>query len=163
MKLWFQVTAAVSIVALIVFNGCAEPTPVAKSPPASGSATESVEPDPAVARVNDLGGSGDLETAPESGNLEAVPSVPSEPIKREPPVDGGNPADAEPSKPVIADKEEKKPRKEFRLEFVAATGEEGLTPGDTIPNIKGKDVDGIRFELSDYAGKVVMLDFWGDW
>ena len=54
-------------------------------------------------------------------------------------------------------------KKAFKLDFVSATGEEGLSPGDTIPNIKGKDIDGITFQLNDYKGKVIMLDFWGDW
>ncbi len=43
------------------------------------------------------------------------------------------------------------------------TGDNGTEPGDTIPSIEGKDVDGESFELEDYEGKVVMLDFWGDW
>ena len=43
------------------------------------------------------------------------------------------------------------------------TGDKGTEPGDTIPSIEGKDVDGESFELADYEGKVVMLDFWGDW
>ena len=25
------------------------------------------------------------------------------------------------------------------------------------------DLDGVEFKLSDYRGKVVFLDFWGDW
>lgn len=39
----------------------------------------------------------------------------------------------------------------------------GLNPGDLAPEIEGKDLDGTPFKLSDYRGKVVMLDFWGDW
>ncbi|MFO0984637.1 MAG: hypothetical protein U1E76_23420 [Planctomycetota bacterium] len=35
--------------------------------------------------------------------------------------------------------------------------------GAVAPNIEGKDLDGVAFKLSDYRGKVVMLDFWGDW
>ncbi|MCR9245427.1 MAG: redoxin domain-containing protein [bacterium] len=31
------------------------------------------------------------------------------------------------------------------------------------PEIEGVDFDGTRFRLSDYRGKVVMLDFWGHW
>ena len=31
------------------------------------------------------------------------------------------------------------------------------------PEIKGVDADGKQFKLSDYRGKVVVLDFWGDW
>ena len=29
--------------------------------------------------------------------------------------------------------------------------------------IEGEDPDGRKFELSDYRGRVVVLDFWGDW
>ena len=35
--------------------------------------------------------------------------------------------------------------------------------GKTAPDIVGPDIDGEEFKLSDYRGKVVMLDFWGDW
>jgi hypothetical protein len=38
-----------------------------------------------------------------------------------------------------------------------------LEPGKTIPEIVGPDLDGKEFKLSDYRGKVVMLDFWGHW
>lgn len=38
-----------------------------------------------------------------------------------------------------------------------------LTPGKVAPDIVGEDVDGVKFKLSDYRGKVVMLDFWGHW
>jgi hypothetical protein len=31
------------------------------------------------------------------------------------------------------------------------------------PEIAGEDLDGVPFRLSDYRGKVVVLDFWGDW
>jgi cytochrome oxidase Cu insertion factor (SCO1/SenC/PrrC family) len=31
------------------------------------------------------------------------------------------------------------------------------------PDIAGPDTDGKDFKLSDYRGKVVMLDFWGHW
>jgi hypothetical protein len=36
-------------------------------------------------------------------------------------------------------------------------------PGRPAPQIQGKDADGVAFQLSDYRGKVVMLDFWGNW
>ncbi|MCA8952842.1 MAG: hypothetical protein KDE27_25255 [Planctomycetes bacterium] len=35
--------------------------------------------------------------------------------------------------------------------------------GGTAPDIVGVDLDGVSFKLSDYKGKVVFLDFWGDW
>jgi len=38
-----------------------------------------------------------------------------------------------------------------------------LSPGKMAPDIDGEDIDGKRFKLSDYRGKVVLLDFWGDW
>jgi hypothetical protein len=38
-----------------------------------------------------------------------------------------------------------------------------LTIGKTAPDVDGRDVDGKRFKLSDYRGKVVLLDFWGNW
>jgi hypothetical protein len=31
------------------------------------------------------------------------------------------------------------------------------------PEIAGEDLDGVPFCLSDYRGRVVVLDFWGDW
>ena len=39
----------------------------------------------------------------------------------------------------------------------------GLEQGQTAPEIKGKDVKGKPMKLSDYRGKVVVLDFFGDW
>ena len=53
--------------------------------------------------------------------------------------------------------------REYKLEFTSATGTRGLEVGDMIPEVSGKDLDNIKFKLSDYQGKVVMLDFWGDW
>ncbi len=38
-----------------------------------------------------------------------------------------------------------------------------LAVGKTVPEIRGEDVDGQVFKLSDYRGKVVLLDFWGNW
>jgi hypothetical protein len=40
---------------------------------------------------------------------------------------------------------------------------ERLQIGMAAPDIEGEDVDGVRFKLSDYLGKVVVLDFWGFW
>ncbi|MFY9345893.1 MAG: hypothetical protein WAT39_25600 [Planctomycetota bacterium] len=35
--------------------------------------------------------------------------------------------------------------------------------GNVAPDIEGEDLDGVAFKLSDYKGKVIFLDFWGDW
>ena len=49
----------------------------------------------------------------------------------------------------------------------AAKGElferRNLAIGKVAPDIVGKDADGVEFKLSDYRGKVVLLDFWGFW
>ena len=38
-----------------------------------------------------------------------------------------------------------------------------LSVGKVAPDIEGEDLEGVSFKLSDYRGKVVVLDFWGDW
>lgn len=38
-----------------------------------------------------------------------------------------------------------------------------LAVGQVAPDIEGEDLDGVKFKLSDYRGKVVVIDFWGDW
>lgn len=38
-----------------------------------------------------------------------------------------------------------------------------LQVGMVAPEIEGKDLDGNPMKLSDYRGKVLVLDFWGDW
>ena len=35
--------------------------------------------------------------------------------------------------------------------------------GNVAPEITAEDLEGVPFKLSDYRGKVVMLDFWGHW
>lgn len=49
------------------------------------------------------------------------------------------------------------------LKALAATAAQPLELGGVAPEIVGKDLDGKRLKLSDYRGKVVMLDFWGHW
>ncbi len=38
-----------------------------------------------------------------------------------------------------------------------------LAVGMTAPEIDASDLDSVAFKLSDYRGKVVLLDFWGNW
>jgi hypothetical protein len=49
----------------------------------------------------------------------------------------------------------------------AAEGElfelRNLAIGKVAPDIEGEDLDGTQFKISDYRGKVVVLDFWGNW
>ena len=40
---------------------------------------------------------------------------------------------------------------------------DNLQMGSVAPEIEAADLDGVTFKLSDYRGKVVVLDFWGDW
>lgn len=40
---------------------------------------------------------------------------------------------------------------------------ENLSVGKAAPEIEGKGADGKPIKLSDYAGKVVVIDFWGNW
>ena len=40
---------------------------------------------------------------------------------------------------------------------------ENLTVGSKAMDIVGTDLEGEEFKLSDYRGKIVFLDFWGDW
>jgi peroxiredoxin len=39
----------------------------------------------------------------------------------------------------------------------------GFDIGNRAPEITGKDTNGKTFKLSEYKGKVVVLDFWGFW
>jgi peroxiredoxin len=59
------------------------------------------------------------------------------------------------------DKAPQQPRREPRF----ANGEPwvGLGKGNRAPDIDGEDLDGKPFRLSDYRGKVVLVDFWVDW
>lgn len=38
-----------------------------------------------------------------------------------------------------------------------------LRVGKTAPDIEGEDLDGTKFKLSDYKGKVTVVTFWGSW
>jgi peroxiredoxin len=40
---------------------------------------------------------------------------------------------------------------------------EGQRVGNACPDIVGNDVDGKTIRLSDYKGKVVLVNFWGTW
>jgi cytochrome oxidase Cu insertion factor (SCO1/SenC/PrrC family) len=44
-----------------------------------------------------------------------------------------------------------------------STSNKPPSAGKPAPDISGIDADGIPFQLSDYRGKVVLLDFWASW
>ena len=44
-----------------------------------------------------------------------------------------------------------------------AEGQGPYAVGLIAPDIVGQDLDGKEFKLSGYRGKVVVLDFWGNW
>jgi hypothetical protein len=72
-----------------------------------------------------------------------------------------NPTEAEKHFNAVVEKYGNKNQKE------RAKGElfemHNLAIGKVAPEIEGEDVDGKKFKLSDYRGKVVVIDFWGDW
>jgi hypothetical protein len=51
----------------------------------------------------------------------------------------------------------------FRPPLNQAPVGQPLVPSVPAPEIEGTDQDGKSFKLSDYRGKVVLLDFWGNW
>jgi len=69
---------------------------------------------------------------------------------------------------LIANYPDLKPRKGSKQTFKDMAGGalfeiNNLSIGKVAPDIEGEDLDGKSFKLSDYRGKVVVLDFWGDW
>src|SRR5690349_11482474 len=46
---------------------------------------------------------------------------------------------------------------------VKSGGQNGVNVGNVALETAGQDIDGKEFKLSDYRGKVVMLDFWAHW
>ncbi|HKB06580.1 MAG TPA: hypothetical protein VKD90_30570 [Gemmataceae bacterium] len=57
-------------------------------------------------------------------------------------------------------KDNAEPKKQAEIELNAMRH---LRVGKEALDIKGPDLDGKEFKLSDYRGKVVLLDFWGNW
>jgi hypothetical protein len=51
----------------------------------------------------------------------------------------------------------------FAARPAPADAKVGIELGNIAQEIEGEDIDGVRFKLSDYRGKVVVLDFWGHW
>ncbi|MEZ6197866.1 MAG: hypothetical protein R3F20_19420 [Planctomycetota bacterium] len=52
---------------------------------------------------------------------------------------------------------------DLKREIARTTTSYRFAPGRPAPEIEGQDLDGAAFKLSDYRGKVVLIDFWGTW
>ena len=61
---------------------------------------------------------------------------------------------------ALASTEDRRLKKSIERKILIA---ESFGTGMVAPDIVGLDLDGTAFKLSDYQGKVVFLDFWGDW
>ncbi len=48
-------------------------------------------------------------------------------------------------------------------QLTAMKNQANLAVGKVAPDIVGPDIDGKEFKLSDYRGKVILLDFWAHW
>lgn len=83
----------------------------------------------------------------------------SPPIAADTPPRGNRPRNNRPGDNKAAEPEVA----ELQPAFPSSLATVGLNTGDLIPEIEGRDVEGAEFKLSDYKGKVIMLDFWGDW
>ena len=83
--------------------------------------------------------------------------------------DGNEPIEGSEEQPlretVVAKKNLAKTKAAAERAAAIARGEvvDGVEVNDRAVNIKGKDLKGVDFQLADYQGKVIMLDFWGDW
>jgi hypothetical protein len=85
--------------------------------------------------------------APETPRAAPASVVASAPAAAPASVAAPAPAPAEVAKPVVAEPQ------------VPV----GLAVGNRAPDFEAQDLEGTRFKLSDYRGKVVVLDFWGFW
>lgn len=70
---------------------------------------------------------------------------------------GNNPGNKKPAKPVKVIS--KLPHRDIDL----ATANKGIDPGRILIDAKGKDSKGQSLALSDYKGKVILLDTWASW
>ena len=54
-------------------------------------------------------------------------------------------------------------RRDHDAAVAASLGDGRVRIGSPVPDISAVDLDGKKFNLSDYRGKVVDLSFWADW
>jgi len=94
--------------------------------------------------------------APQPIPEPAAPTAPNYPPPFVPPTMPANIPNVPPQQPA----DRVKPPEPKKPEFPEGVG---LEVGKIVPEIEGEDLDGKEFKLSDYRGKVVLLDFWGNW
>jgi len=141
--------------------------PAQPQPPAAPKPPTSYGADPNAFKVEGSGaalsplGSGQGQTGsspvqPAPGTLAGGGSAPA------PDPDASRTGDNRPG----VDMRDRLPKKDSPTKPDMAPGsvpQAGFEVGDLAPEIVGNDIDGSEFKLSDYRGKVVVLDFWGDW
>lgn len=134
-------------------SGAASET--AQAPPVtdnSDSGIESVPPPVATGDDSDLADNGQPEPPAETVTPEDAVTPP--PVAASDRGKRGSSAGKKPPAPEPAP---------LVPAFPSSLASVGLSTGDLIPEIEGHDIEGVDFKLSDYKGKVIMLDFWGDW
>jgi hypothetical protein len=81
-------------------------------------------------------------------------------------------AEAPPKQPEVSPKQPDLPVKEEATPtsptpeptpVEPTTATPGISKGNQVLEIEANDLQGKKFKLSDYRGKVVLLDFWGFW
>lgn len=95
------------------------------------------------------------------GAVAAVLLLVVRPALKDQPVVIKGPAIDEPV--LIPNKQTPPPMPQRPKRQAAKPGEVGVDEGNVAKEIEGEDIDGKKFKLSDYRGKVVLLDFWGNW
>ncbi len=135
-------------------SGAASET--AQAPPVadnSDAGIEAVTPPATTGEDSDLADSGQPDPPADTVTPEDAvpPPVANRPNRGDRGSSGpGKPGDAAEPAPLVP-------------AFPSSLASVGLSTGDLIPEIVGQDIEGADFKLSDYKGKVIMLDFWGDW
>jgi hypothetical protein len=105
-----------------------------------------------------------LRKSPEKGQPVAKNTTTQQDQKPSSPSPLPNPnAGGRPNQPNVNSAPQLKPNTPPVKSGSAANAKIGFEIGNLAPDIQGDDLDGQTFRLSDYRGKVIVLDFWGHW
>jgi hypothetical protein len=73
-------------------------------------------------------------------------------------------ADVAPARALLSELVERWPDTQYAKDAQGSLFDiDHLQVGMVAPDVESTDQDGQGFKLSDYRGKVVLLDFWGFW